>query len=102
MKKKIILTEDEIKHIARLANLPLTQEEINKFQEQLSEVVDYINKLNKINTDKVEPIAQLTDLVKVYKKDIQSSERSLTQEEASKNAKAKKNGFIKTKSIFNL
>lgn len=99
MKQKKLSRKD-IKHIAKLANLPLSESEIKKFQEQLSEVIEYINKLNEVHTENIEPVSQLTELINVFEKDGAQNKRSLTQAEAVKNAKEKKNGFIKIKAIF--
>lgn len=55
-----MLTEKEVQHIAKLAKLPLTKEEISLFSHQLSEVINYINVLNEVNTDFVEPTFQVT------------------------------------------
>ena len=69
------LTIAEIDHIAKLANLTLTDSEQKKFQAQLSEVVNFINQLNEVNTTDYLPISQTTGLENVTRKDdlIQSS-----------------------------
>ncbi len=93
------LTKDEVKHIAKLANLPLSESELEKFQKQLSETVDYIKTLSSVDTKGVEPTSQVTGLKNVTKTDEPAP--SLTQEEALSNAKNTHNGFIKVKAIFN-
>ncbi|MBI2029120.1 Asp-tRNA(Asn)/Glu-tRNA(Gln) amidotransferase subunit GatC [Candidatus Gottesmanbacteria bacterium] len=93
------LTKDEVKHIAKLANLPVTEEEIIKFQKQLSETVDYIKTLSSVATQGVEPTSQVTGLKNVTRTDEPAP--SQTQEEALSNAKNTHNGFIKVKAIFN-
>src|SRR3990167_8726305 len=67
MKKNSKLkTEDlsviDIDYVSRLANLPLTSKEKALFEKQLKDVLNYIAKLNEIDTDKVEPIAHISDL----------------------------------------
>lgn len=93
------LTEKDVKHIAKLANLPLTPKEFEKFQKQLSETVEYINTLSSTDTKNIEPTSQVTGLTNVTRND--ESTPSLTQEEALSNAKNTHNGFIKVKAIFN-
>lgn len=55
-----MLTEKEVQHIAKLAKLTLTKEEVTLFSHQLSEVISYINVLNEVNTDTVPPTFQVT------------------------------------------
>lgn len=92
------LTKDQVKHVAKLANLPLTEEEEKKYSEQLSETLDYVEQLNKIDTNNVEPTHSVTGLSNVMRPD--ETEPSLSQEEALANAKSKENGFFKVKAIF--
>lgn len=92
------LTKDEVKHIARLANLPITEAEIVKFQKQLSATVDYIKTLSSVDTKGIEPTSQVTGLKNVTREDEPAP--SLSQEEALTNAKNTHNGFIKVKAIF--
>ena len=56
------ITADEVKHIARLANLKLSGIEVKKFQEQLSETLNYIDDLNEIDTKNLEPKNHVTNL----------------------------------------
>lgn len=88
----------DVKHVAKLANLPLTSEEEKKFGEQLSETLDYVNRLEEIDTKGLEPTSQVTGLENVTREDEVTP--SLTQEEALKNAKSTYKGFIKVKAIL--
>lgn len=94
------ISEKEILHLAKLANLHLTKEEIARFQNQLSDIVNYIEQLKKVDTRGVLPIAQLTELVNANREDAISAKRTLLQSEATKNAKNKKNGYFAVKSLF--
>lgn len=95
---KTSLTNEDVKHIAKLANLTLSDSEIEKFKDQLSKVVEYIHSLSSVDVTGVKPIAQITGLENVYRNDEPSP--SFTQEEALSNAKSTENGFIKVKAIF--
>jgi aspartyl-tRNA(Asn)/glutamyl-tRNA(Gln) amidotransferase subunit C len=64
-----MLTKEEVKHIANLARLRLSEEEITKFSSQLSNVFEYVDLLKELNTDNVEITAQVTNLSNVYRKD---------------------------------
>lgn len=88
----------DVGHIAKLANLPLTDEEKEKFEKQLGETLDYVDQLNEINTKGVEPTSQVTGLENVTREDEVTP--SLPQEEVLKNAKSTHNGFIKVKAIL--
>lgn len=92
------LSKDHIKHVAKLANLPLTEEEEEKLGEQLSQTLDYVNKLEEISTKDVEPTSQVTGLENVTRED--EVLPSLSQEEALKNAKSTYQGYIKVKAIL--
>lgn len=98
MTKNKKLTEKEVKHIAKLANLPLSEREIPKFKEQLSKILDYVATISSINTDSIAPTSQITGLTNRERKD--QSQPSFSQDDALKNAKSTHNGFIKIKAIF--
>ncbi len=53
------ITEKEVRYVAALANLDLTEAEISKFQADLNEILQHIDKLNEIDTSGVEPMAQV-------------------------------------------
>lgn len=88
-----------LNHVAKLANLPLTSEEEEKYSQQLSRILDYIGQLNKVDTEKVEPTYNVSGQTNVMAKDEVSE--SLSQEDATKNVAKKKDGFIVTKGVFN-
>lgn len=67
--KRTELTTEEVKQVARLANLELTEEEVKKFRTQLSEVLQYVEKLKEVNTEKVESTSQVTGLENVFRED---------------------------------
>ena len=88
----------DIDKVAKLANLSLDEREKKVFTPQLSETIDYIEKLEEIDTSVIEPTSQVTDLENVTRDDI--AQPSLTQENALKNAKSTYNGFIMTEAIL--
>lgn len=98
MRKAQKLNEKEVRHVARLAGLTLSHQEVRKFQKQLSEVLDYIDVLNELETERVEPTSQVTGLENVFKEDRPGP--SLSQKEALSGAKEKHNNFFKVKAIF--
>lgn len=92
------LNRDQVKHVAKLANLPITSEEEEKYSEQLSNILDYFEQLNNVDTSNVEPIFNISDQSNVMAEDEVST--NLSQEEALLNAPQKRNGFFVTKGIF--
>ena len=96
--KNAKLSAEEVKHVADLAGLRLTPEELKKFQKQLSDVLDYVEVLNELKTDKVEPTSQVTGLEDVFRED--EVGECLTQKEALSGAKEKHQRRFKVKAIF--
>lgn len=94
----IKLTKSEVEHVARLARLGLSDEELKKFRRQLSAILEYVEQLNELDTRDVEPISQVTGLKNVFREDV--TRPSLTQEEALSNAPDQHNGFFKVRPIF--
>ncbi|MDE1155404.1 MAG: Asp-tRNA(Asn)/Glu-tRNA(Gln) amidotransferase subunit GatC [Acidobacteriaceae bacterium] len=54
---------DEVRHVAELANVELTAEELPRMARDLNAVLGYIAELNELNTDGVEPMAQASDVL---------------------------------------
>lgn len=88
----------DINHFAKLANLPLSEEEKKKFEKQLEETLDYVAQLEEIDTKQVEPTSHVTGLENVTHEDVAAP--SLPQEEVLKNAKSKQNGLFKVPAIL--
>jgi aspartyl-tRNA(Asn)/glutamyl-tRNA(Gln) amidotransferase subunit C len=74
-----------VPHVAKLASLPLSDDELNKFDKQLEETLKYIESLQEVDTKNVQPTAHVTGLENVTREDI--SHESLTQKQALSNAK---------------
>ena len=89
----------DVPHVAKLANLKLTENQIKTFEKQLESIVDYIGKLEKANTENVEETSRVTGLENVARND--ETSLSLSQEEALSNTKSQYNGLFKVKGIFN-
>lgn len=88
----------DVLHIAKLANLPLKKEEIEKYEKQLSLILEYIKRLQKVNTDNIKETSQVTNLENVTRNDKPTP--SLSQDEALSNTNNKQNGLFKVKAIF--
>lgn len=64
------LTKDQVHHVAKLARLGLSESEVEKFQTQLSNILDYVEQLNEVDTEGVSPTAQVTGLANVKRDDV--------------------------------
>ncbi len=53
------ISDKEVRYIADLANLRLTDDEVRKYSEDLAEILTYVEKLNELDTSKVDPMAQV-------------------------------------------
>lgn len=88
----------DVSHVAKLANLPLSDDEKKKFEKQLDETLEHIKQLDEVDTEGVQITPQVTKLENVLGEDIVKP--SLTQEEALKNASDTYKGFFKVKAIL--
>jgi len=100
MAKHVELTKSDILHIAKLANLTLSDEEVEKYTNQLSETIKYVENLNELDTKAVVPTSHSTNVTNVYFEDGEKNTRLFSKEEALKNAKNQKNGQFVVKRIM--
>lgn len=100
MAKNSELTKKEILHLAKLANLTLTDEEIEKYSQQLTETIDYVKNLDELDASKVVASASPSQLHNVYFEDGTENTRGLKAEEAVVNAKEKKDKYFKVNRIM--
>jgi len=82
----------DVSRVAKLASLPLTDDELKTIAAQLEETLAYIEELNEVDTKNVEPTSQVTGLENVMRKD--KTGKSLTQEEALTNTSHTHNGYV--------
>lgn len=89
----------DVKKIAKLASLTLTAEEEIKFEKQLSDILQYVEKLNEVDVKDVEPTSQITGLENVTRNDNYTADM-LTQEQALSGNNSKHNGMFKVKAVL--
>ncbi len=95
---KNIITKKDIEHVAKLSRLKLKEDEIGKFTQQLNTILEYIDKLNQLDTSNIEPTLQVVLLGNVRRKDI--IKPSFPVEEVLKNAPDKERGYFKVPPII--
>ena len=86
------ITRDEVLHVARLARLELSEEEVVRFQEQLSAILEAVGKVSELDLEGVEPTSHPLALVNVLADD--EPQRSLTRDEALANAPDPEDGYF--------
>ena len=87
----MVLSEAEVKAVAVLARLELSDAELAAMARQLSGILDYMRQLQQVNTDGVEPLAHPLPLVNVFRADEPAP--SLPVDEALANAPARRGDF---------
>ncbi|MFC5559152.1 Asp-tRNA(Asn)/Glu-tRNA(Gln) amidotransferase subunit GatC [Ureibacillus thermophilus] len=92
------LTKEEVKHIAHLARLAITEEEAEKFSEQLGKITEYVETLNELDTTNVEPTSHVLPIVNVMRED--AAKKGLELEKVLLNVKEHENGLIKVPPIL--
>lgn len=92
------LTKEEVKHVAHLARLAITEEEAEKFAEQLGKITDFAEQLNELDTTNVEPTSHVLPLVNVLREDV--AKPGLDREKVMLNVKEQEAGQIKVPSIM--
>lgn len=92
------LTKDEVRQVAELARLTLTEEEVDLFGRQLSDILDYAEKLNELDTTDVAPTSHARPLQNVLRED--SVRPSWPREQVLANASDTQDGQIKVPVVF--
>jgi aspartyl-tRNA(Asn)/glutamyl-tRNA(Gln) amidotransferase subunit C len=89
---------DQVKHVANLARLAITEEEAETFTKQLDAIITFAEQLNELDTENVEPTSHVLDIKNVLREDV--PQKGLPQEEVLKNAPEEKDGQFKVPSIL--
>lgn len=94
------LTREEVLHIAKLARLELKEEEVEKFRTQLSEILEYVGQLSKVDTTGIEPISQITGLQNVVRDDLVRGCDSDTRDAVLAQFPKRKGDLLETLGVF--
>jgi aspartyl-tRNA(Asn)/glutamyl-tRNA(Gln) amidotransferase subunit C len=92
------ITKDQVKHVAHLARLSVSEEEVELFTEQLDAIIGFAEQLNELDTEGIEPTTHVLDVKNVLREDV--VKKSLTTEDALKNAPDEQDGQVKVPSIL--
>ena len=90
----------DINKVAHLARLELSDEEIEEYGSQLDDILKFIDQLNEIDVDGIEPTAHAAPVFDVYREDEEQPERTLSPEEVLGNAPATAHEQIKMPKVI--
>lgn len=94
------ITKKEINHIAKLANIKISDKEIEKFQKQLSIVLDYVSELNQVDTKDTKPTSQTTGLENIKREDLINNDFGLNIKEVLSGTDEMHNDYFKVPAIL--
>ena len=89
-----------VDQVAKLARLGLTAKEKEKFKKELSSILEFVEKLKKVDTSKVEPIAQVIGLENIMRQDEEGLKDKERQEKILKLAPQRKGKYVKVKAVL--
>lgn len=92
-----MISIEDVKHVANLARLELTEAEMEKFSKQLGDILKYVEQMNEVDTKDVEPMAHPIPVVNVMREDEVRYEQ--TKADLMKNAPEEEDGFFKVPKI---
>lgn len=93
------LSREQVQHIARLARVGLSEEDIDRFSEQLSEILDYFDRLSQVDTEGVPPTAHTLALHNVMREGDEAGP-PLDRESVLANAPVREGDFFRVKVIL--
>ncbi|MDV2581734.1 Asp-tRNA(Asn)/Glu-tRNA(Gln) amidotransferase subunit GatC [Alkalibacillus haloalkaliphilus] len=92
------ISKDQVKHVANLARLSITEQEAEKYSEQLSAIIDFSELLNELDTSNVEPTTHVLEMKNIVRKD--EPKEWISKDDALKNAPDQKDGQFRVPSIL--
>ncbi len=95
-----MLTKEEIQHIATLARIGVSEKDVEKYQHDLSEILDYFKKLDELDVEGVEPIGHITGMKNNFRNDKNFDFGSFGKDAIMGNVPEKKEKYIKVKSVL--
>ena len=92
------LTKKTVHRVAKLAELSLSPKEVTKLQSELSQIFEFVSRLDEVDTKNTPPLLQASNLEGVFRED--KPTQSLPRKEALKNTTKTKNYYVKARKIF--
>ena len=92
------LTDDEVRDIAALARVAMTDDEVEQMRDQLSNILEHFDVLNQVDTDSVEPTGHTVGLVSVMRED--EVDESFPREDMLANVPLREGDFVRVKAVL--
>lgn len=94
------LTKKEVEHVAKLARIRISRLEEEKFTEQLSSILEYVNQLSEVDTRDIPETAQVALIENATRKDAKQDSPKEMQKKIIENFPESEDNLLKTKSVF--
>ena len=94
------LSISDVKKVAALASLPVSDALAEKFRPQLLSVLGFVGEIGTLDTEGVVETSQVTGLENIYREDVVEESSMFTQKEALQNAKRTHNGYFVVKAVI--
>jgi aspartyl-tRNA(Asn)/glutamyl-tRNA(Gln) amidotransferase subunit C len=98
--QKTKIDKKEVEHIAKLARLSLTEKEIEKYQKELSQILEYIEKLKEVDVSNVEPTFHPLKVKNVMRKDTEIKKGIEKIKKLIESMPERKEGYLKVKRVL--
>ena len=95
-----MISKEQVQHIAKLARIELTEQEVEKFQKDLGEILAYFDTLKSVQTENVEPMTHSVPLQNVTREDMPQGQNLEVVQKLIAMSPESENGFVKVKEIF--
>ncbi len=92
------ISKDEVKHVAHLARLAITEDEAEMFQKQLDAIITFAEQLNELDTESIEPTSHILNMKNVLREDKPGN--GLPLADVLKNAPDHKDGQVRVPAIL--
>jgi aspartyl-tRNA(Asn)/glutamyl-tRNA(Gln) amidotransferase subunit C len=92
------ISKNEVKYIASLARLKFSDSELESYTKELNSIIEYMDKLNELDTENVSPLSHPIESINVFRDD--EIKKSISSDEALKNAPDKNESFFKVPKVI--
>ena len=92
------LGPDQVRQVAKLSRIKLSEDEVQQFTAQLSDILAYVEQLNELNTENVEPTTHPLRMTNIFRDDRVG--QSLTKEQALQNAPQREGDFFSVPKVL--
>jgi len=92
------LSREEVRHVAQLARLDFSDEEEKRMAEEMSQILDYVEKLDELDTSGVPPMSHVLDVTNVFRAD--EVKARIDQEQALEPAPESDDGYFQVPQVI--